>query len=170
MTALARLKAILFALPILAHLGAGPTHAQGFGESDYAKAGVYAGIGGVLAVPGSGSEDGGPSVWIGYRALPLLAFETQLDYLADVDVYIWTNHVRLYMGNAWIQPYMFGGVGMAISGSNTGTTLRVGGGIEMHVTEHFSVVGGPNYVYVYHLEGSDSEDYLSVNAGIQYRF
>jgi opacity protein-like surface antigen len=162
---------------------------DGLAESDFAKAGVYAGVAGGVSIENahdspvddSWAVDG----WIGYRILPLLGLDLQVEYTTPdnlegdsggLEAIVWTANSRLYFANTRFQPFALVGVGMSIGlededskiGNNGDVAMRAGGGLETHVTEALSVVLTGSYVASF--RANRHLDFTSATVGVQYQF
>jgi opacity protein-like surface antigen len=165
-------------------------------EPDYGATGFYLGIGAAYAWDQfdqfSTREPDmaiGFDAWGGYRFLSYLAAELQLEYMNGFDVsYPWygyylegeavtfTGNLKAYLPLGRFQPFLMSGVGLGyvkseIGRSDTSYTAfaaRFGGGFDFYVTESLAFQISSSYV----LQTGDLDglDYVSMTAGLQYRF
>jgi opacity protein-like surface antigen len=165
-------------------------------EPDYGATGFYLGIGAAYAWDQfdqfSTREPDmaiGFDAWGGYRFLSYLAAELQLEYMNGFDVsYPWygyylegeavtfTGNLKAYLPLGRFQPFLMSGVGLGFvkfefggnDNSDTAFAARFGGGIDFYVTE--SVALQISSSYVLQTGDLDGLDYVSMTAGLQYRF
>jgi opacity protein-like surface antigen len=171
---------------------AGPTQAT---EPDYAATGPYLGVGAAFAwdnFENLGSLDPdmafGFDAWGGYRFLSFLAGELQIEYLNGFDTKLtptfelefqavtFTGNLKAYLPLGRFQPFVLAGVGLSyvefevasIDGSDTAFAARFGGGIDFYLTDALALQLSSSYV----LQTGDLDglDYVSLIAGLQYRF
>jgi opacity protein-like surface antigen len=156
---------------------------------DYARPGAYVGFSGVGAIENfdiSGanfSDGGGFNFRGGYRLMSHLAVEAQFEYVTgfsdqgvDIDALTFTGGLKGYVLTEQIQPYgvvAFGLIyGEADAGSvdvdDTDPVFRVGGGVDVYITENWLV--NLEAVYVAPVDDMDDFPYASIGAGIGYRF
>jgi opacity protein-like surface antigen len=169
-------------------------------EPDYAETGFYLGVGAAYAWDqfdafGSLEPDiaVGVDAWGGYRFLSFLAAELQVEYLNGFDVHIpgifyypstkieaeavtFTGNLKAYLPLGRFQPFIMSGVGLGhfefevgrSENSETDFAARFGGGIDFYVTEALALQLSSSYV----LQTGDLDglDYVSLVAGLQYRF
>jgi opacity protein-like surface antigen len=169
-------------------------------EPDYGATGPYLGIGAAYAwdqFDGFGSLDPdmaiGFDAWGGYRFLSYLAAELQLEYLNGFDIQIpgdfffpsqklegealtFTGNLKAYLPLGRFQPFILSGVGLGYFKfeigrtdiSDTAFAARFGGGVDFYVTEALALQVSSSYV----LQTGDLDglDYVSLIAGLQYRF
>jgi len=184
-------KAAFVVVSSLSLLVAGQAAAEEEG-TDHGRLGGYAGGGlglGFAEFTGDGagkldfSTGVGLDVWAGYRLLPNVAFEAQLEYLdrfnagpLEMSVLTFTGNIKGYFSTGQFQPFGVVGVGVTrgsaelggASGSGSGFAARLGAGADYWLTESVSV--GATYSYVFTTGGADGLDYQSFVMGAQYRF
>jgi len=150
-------------IALVAMIGA-PAQVQA--EPDYGRPGVY--VGAAFAL-GFDNFDTGPldwetalgvDFWVGYRIIPNLAAELEIEYLAgfvpivsgfnpSVDAVDFSVNVKAYLLTGRIQPFGLLGIGITdvfmrefvtdLDMHTTAFSGRFGGGVDMYVTENFSV-------------------------------
>lgn len=161
---------------------------------NYARPGFYVGIAGNYTIqdfdlPVDVSNSLGASGRIGYRWHPVIATEVVVDYfddfnvqdLARVDGVTAAVAAKLYSGlfTGRVQPYISGGLGIAhfnasarndsrFSQDGTELLIRVGGGLDVYVTEQIAL----NVEVVYSRARGSLEglDFVPILWGAQYRF
>ncbi len=133
----------------------------------------------------------GFDAWGGYRIVPLVAAEVQLEYLNGFDTTIFgldiDGQAVAFTGNAKlfplaevsdrVEPFLYAGIGVGwfeFDVGPFGTTdesdfiARFGGGIDLYVTENVAFQVSSSYVLT--TGDLDDLDYVSLVAGVQYRF
>ncbi len=156
---------------------AGPTQAT---EPDYAATGPYLGVGAAFAWDnfdevGNWAPDMafGFDAWGGYRFLSFLAAELQIEYLNGFDIELapgfelegqavtFTGNLKAYLPLGRFQPFFLAGVGLGY------VEFEVFG-IEFYLTDALALQLSSSYV----LQTGDLDglDYVSLIAGLQYRF
>jgi len=121
---------------------------------------------------------GGTSLRVGYRLLPRLAVETQVEWFnfdanggVDYDSFVVTGNWRAYFTKTRVRPYMLLGIGILIArGDLDGedVVIRSGLGLDINITEHWA--GVAEVVYVPAINKLSDFDYMSAGVGIQYNF
>ena len=123
--------------------------------------------------------------WVGYRALPLLGLELQLEHTtADnlkgdsggLESITWTANSRLFLSDSRYQPFLLFGIGMSIGmedgdskvGNDADFALRAGGGLQTHITPELSILLSGNYVAS--SRANRHLNYTSATVGVQYQF
>jgi len=172
---------------------ANPTQAT---EPDYAATGPYLGVGAAFAwdnfdeILGELDPDVafGFDAWGGYRFLSFLAAELQIEYLNGFDTkhnpgfeiegqaVTFTGNLKAYLPLDRFQPFFLAGVGLGyveldvagIEISDTELAARFGGGFDFYLTDALALQLSSSYVLqTGYLDGLD---YVSLIAGLQYRF
>ena len=152
-------------------------------DPDFGRTGLYLGLAGTYAVEGFDDspfpvdDSLGLNLRLGYRPLPRLGLELQAEWAegfhlkgTGVDVETWTvtANYRAYFTDSRVQPYLLLGVGFmnaeALGFSTIDFAGRVGGGVDIGVTDRIAVVLEVSYV------GASDLDYTSISWGLQYRF
>ncbi len=172
---------------------ANPTQAT---EPDYAATGPYLGVGAAFAWDnfdevGNWAPDMafGFDAWGGYRFLSFLAAELQIEYLNGFDTehspgnelefqaVTFTGNLKAYLPLGRFQPFFLAGVGLGyfefdtvwVEGiSDTALAARFGGGIDFYLTDALALQLSSSYVL--QTGDLDGADYVSLIAGLQYRF
>ena len=156
-------------------------------EPDYARTGVYVGLGGLGAIENFGaggfSNGGGVNARVGYRLLPNLAAEGMFEWVGgfslgpvDLDAWSLTANAKAFLTTGQIQPYLLVGIGVSqaeleafgVSVDATDFVARLGGGVDFYLTE--SWVLDLEVAYILPTGDIDGTDYISIGAGVQYRF
>lgn len=157
-------------------------------ESEFARDGAYVGIGGSYGIEafnfdGTTGNSGGVTLRTGYRCHPNVGAELQAEYFTgfdaedplitpEVDSWVLTANSRLYPLTSLlpgrIQPYLLAGIGAMNADSETGLTMRFGGGLDVYATPHLSLTAGVSYLVPY--DAVSKFDTVSLSAGIDYRF
>jgi opacity protein-like surface antigen len=155
-------------------------------EVDYARTGLYGGMGGVYAHGSDVGSGGGLALRAGYRMMPHIGAEISFEWLGGFDPGFGANSVdtwslglslRGYLLTGRVQPYGLLGAGVAKSDAGgglpikidgTGGELRLGGGVEIYLTEE--VVLDLRGAYLFRMDDIDDFDYLSISVGASYRF
>jgi opacity protein-like surface antigen len=190
-------NAALVALALL--LASSTASAQNFGwaSTEFDRDGYYAGLG-VGAGIDMEFEDSDlgedknvtPGYGLNIRAGTKSAYfggEFQLEYLNGFDVdggafakgydnLTFTVNIKAYLPFGRIQPFLVIGGGMNILWANTdlgnkiytGGALRGGGGVDFYLTRNWGIDLQGSYVLT--TQDTRDTDYLSVNAGVFYRF
>ncbi len=165
---------------------------------EFDKTGWYLGVAGVYAIqdiknqnkedPDTGfgpfdyNDELGANFRAGYRVLPRLGFEVQLEWVPweddktegnDIDTYASTFNVRAYFMTGRVQPYLLlGAGGMAAeydkSSDEWDFILRSGGGIDVMITD--SIAAMMEVTYLAGFEDVQDLDYTSLTWGLMYRF
>lgn len=156
--------------------------AEDAGEQDtYARSGPYFGVNGAFALenfPNSvdPSHTFGASARLGYRFIPLIAAEAEVDWYDDFDTgsvnVTATANAKVYP-EAWtgrVQFYLLGGVGVAtldVDKEYTDFLGKAGGGLDIYLTEHIVA----NIEMSYALPAGDLEgyQYAPIKWGLQFR-
>jgi opacity protein-like surface antigen len=189
---------------------ASPTQAT---EPDYARTGPYLGVGAAFAwddfdIRGRDDPDMafGVNGWGGYRLLPFLAVELQVEYVngfdtrmefqsfipgfgsnvvkSEMEAVIFTGNLKAYLPLGRFQPFVLAGMGLGYvkrdstvsidaltfrsSDSDTDLVVRLGGGFDFYVLEALALQLSSSYVLP--TGDFDGFDYVSLIAGLQYRF
>lgn len=170
--------ALAFAIPAQAEQG-----------PDYAATGPYAGLGVAFAwdnfnTPIDFDPAYGFDAWGGYRFLPFMAAELQIEYLngfdfivTDAEAVTFTGNLKAYLPLGRVQPFVLAGIGLgyvknSVAGikiaSDTAFAARFGGGIDFWLTESWALQASTSYV----LQTGDLDglDYVSLLLGAQFRF
>jgi len=133
---------------------AAPTAMAAAQESQYARTGPYVGTGLALGFDnfdGVGNLDLstgiGFDIWGGFRIIPTLAVEAQIEYIdrinigpAELDVFTFTANVKGYLLTGRVQPFLLAGIGASVWDANvvssaSGFSARFGGGVDFYLTE-----------------------------------
>lgn len=186
-----QLGVTLAAIPIylisLATLGKGCLSDQ-VAESEYARDGFYAGLGGSYGIEKfsfNGNTDDSPGLNFrgGYRCHPNVGAELLTEYFTgfdsadpllapDVDAFALTGNSRMYPLTSIlpgrVQPYLLAGIGAMYVDSETGIAMRFGGGLDVYATPHFVLTAGVSYLAPY--QAVERFDTISLSAGVDYRF
>lgn len=157
---------------------------------DYGRPGLYAGVNGVAAfdsidgVPGDLLDNGiGASGRVGYRFMPMIAGELQVEYSgdfidccgADLSETLVTVNGKVYFLQQRFQPYALVGLGggfVDTSGlgglDESGFVAKVGGGLDFYINESFGVM----FDAVYNIGTGDLDEfnYTSLGWGLFVRF
>ena len=159
------------------------------GESgQYDQPGFYLGVGGLYAIEnfdsGGFDFDNGPgfNFRLGYRLAPHWAIEAMGERVdkfdikgggLSIDTWTGTLNSKFFFLTNRFQPYGLFGLGFmrghaSSSVTETDLALRFGGGLDSYITEHWVVTTEVSYVLP--TGDVDGVDYVSLGAGIQYRF
>jgi opacity protein-like surface antigen len=159
---------------------------------DYARPGLYAQLNGVASfdsfdgVPSSVLDTAiGASGRVGYRLMPMLAIEGQVEYSGDfvdccdtdITTTLLTANAKFYVLQDQVQPYLLAGMGGAFANVNTSGfgsadenafAVKVGGGVDFYVNERFGLM----LEAVYNIGTGDLDDfnYTGLGWGAFYRF
>ena len=161
----------------------------------YGRTGIYLGLAGSYAIetfddlglPVPVDNSLGLSLRVGYRLLSRLGLEVQAEWAEGFDVkgtgieietWAVTANARAYFTDARVQPYLLLGFGLMHAsarfplglGTETGTgfAARVGGGVDVGITDQIALVLEGTYVGA---TGPLSDlGYGSIVWGLQYRF
>ena len=155
-------------------------------KPDYGRTGIYVGVAGTYANPRVDDVDYslGVNARVGYRVIPRLGLEVQAEWAEgfqenftgfgiEAQTWVVTANARAYFTEARIQPYLLVGFGLLTAEAldiirETGFAARLGGGVDIGVTDRIAVVLEGTYVAA---TGSVGDlDYGSVVWGLQYRF
>jgi len=164
---MARIRITVVGIALMGMLGAA---AQAQAEDDFGRSGPYLGLGFALGfdnfqdIPGFVDIDTafGFDFWAGYRLIPNIAVEAELEYLngfdisissLEVDQLVLTGNVK-FVGTGRVQPFLMFGLGMfhlstELGGSDwsdTGFAARAGAGLDIYITESISVGAKASYV------------------------
>jgi len=134
----------------------------------------------------------GFNIYAGYRVNPNFAAEVEFEMLPETDIsasgvgtfveietWALTSNMKAFFLTGRVQPYALLGigsmkatlkdsVGLGVSETVSGFTLRFGGGLDVYITESVAAFAGVDYL----LPTGDVEDldYVSFGGGVQYRF
>ena len=158
-------------------------------NSYYARTGPYVGTGLALGFDnfdGVGNLDlstgVGFDIWGGFRIIPNLAVEAQLEYIdrvnigpLELDVFTFTANVKGYLLTGRIQPFLLAGIGASVWDANafssaSGFSARFGGGVDFYLSERFDFALQMSTSYVVTTGDIDGLDYVSLIFGAQYLF
>ena len=174
-----------------------PTFCWADESGKYEQSGFYAGVGGLYAIENLETDSvvdvdnaAGFNFRIGYRLAPHWAIEAMVERVdefdlmnaigLDVDTWTGTLNGKFFVLTNQFQPYGLFGIGVmrmhskirpgfgSTSITETDMALRFGGGIDSYITEHWVV--NTEVSYVLPTGDVDGTDYVSLGAGIQYRF
>ena len=178
-------KPYLSIIACTALLVSGPSLAQEM--SEYDRSGFYAGVVGLGAIEtfdfGGFSNGGGFNIRGGYRVSDHLAVEMQFEYVDGfsgfgVDLEAWNlmANGKVFLLTGRSQPYGLFGIGVfegkasagGLSIDDTDFAIRVGGGIDFYVNDN--IVLGPEIAWVKPTGNMEDFSYLTIGAGLQYRF
>jgi len=166
---------------------------NGDAEDDYAKSGIYLGGGVGIGLPVfdvDGVDLGeaiGFDVRFGYRVAPNFAAEVQLDYVFDfkdselkasLDAMALTANAKVFLLTGDIQPYALIGLGVGrqtgnfgdYKGATVGYVNRFGAGVDFYGSDDDGLALSVGASYVLGTGDLASTRYVSITAGLQYRF
>jgi opacity protein-like surface antigen len=200
---IARIKNTVLVIALMGMLGFA-AQVQAEPEPDYGRPGFYLGAAFALGFENfdTGSSDVtfetamGVDAWVGYRIIPNLAVELELEYLggfspaeiggdmAHLDIFDLTTNVKGYVLTGRFQPFALIGIGMmdvsfteAASGWDSHSQAfvgRFGIGMDFYVTENFSVGARGSYVLVSSAANgrisTENLDHMDLTIGAQFRF
>ena len=132
-----------------------------------------------------GKDTGGPQVRLGYRFHPRFAGELLFQYYADFNLstgdnsidddfggWTLTYNVKAYALLGRIQPYGVLGIGALVfdekHGSDSGFVARLGGGLDLYLTD--KIVFDFEIAYVLPTGSIDDLPFATFGAGIQFRY
>ncbi len=175
-------------------IGLCPSMASAEESSEFARKGFYIGAGGIYALenfsdtgPLSFKDSEGYNFRLGYRLHPHMAIEAEGERAigfdlkqASLDIETWaaTLNGKFFALTGQFQPFALFGVGSMTATADskllqsniteTDVAFRFGGGADVYVTQNWLV----NFEVSYVAPRGDVEDldYVSLGAGIQYRF
>lgn len=151
---------------------AGETDAQ----DDFGHTGPYLGLGMTGAVFENDHADGGVggNLHIGWRVHPRVALEAYGEYIPDTHDIKWVwggfGQARVFVLTGRIQPFVQGGIGaMGSKAQNVDFAGRVGGGVDVYVTEN--ILASFDFARNFP-DGREIRklEYWSLGFGAQYRF
>jgi opacity protein-like surface antigen len=137
------------------------------------------------ALPVTVNNSMGVEIRLGYRAHPYVAGEVAIDVLdgfngevgtqnTSIDLLAGTFNLKGYLPAGRLQPYLAAGLGYmsvdsgneALTDDGTDLVARFGSGLDVYVTDNFSVYAGWHYL----LPFGDIQDFdlLAIHFGIQY--
>jgi hypothetical protein len=181
-------RVIVLGIALVAMMGA----AAQAEEDDFGRPGFYVGGAFALGLENFDAPDYiefetaiGVDVWAGYRIIPYLAAELEVEYLTgfgvvsgpdfNYDVFNLGANAKAYVLTGRVQPFALVGIGMTdLSVSEFSTDhvqdffTRFGLGVDIYITEHFSV--GAKGSYVLTTGDLDGFDHMDVTIGGQFRF
>jgi len=194
----ARLTAALLGLAAIA-APAAPAQEEDTESPDYLRDGWYVGLqynrgiedwsvpGGAMSATTVGDSNG-LSAYVGWRFLEYWGIDFQYEWQnsfastlgsvsAESNTNVFTVNGRAYLPLGRIQPFVLAGLGLFQSTTEvSGSTVsargnfagRLGGGVDLYITENWVLSGSATYI----LPSAEQSDrrYLSVAAGLQYRF
>jgi opacity protein-like surface antigen len=148
---------------------------------DYAHSGFFIAANGVAAVPEDDSfeTDVGPSLRMGARFAERWSLEGQAEYSGEMDPELHegtlTLNCRYALATGRVQPYALVGAGFGWMHDDSGSeevweaspAVRLGGGLELYVTEKFGFLGEVTHNL---LTDSGARDYTSIGWGAFVRF
>ncbi len=136
----------------------------------------------------------GVNLLTGYRTTPNIAIELELEIMpssdisidgdvkfGEIETYAVTTNVKFFALTGRIQPFILVGLGLThteiedslglrFDETKTSFAARVGGGLEVYLTEQVAIWGRTTYVRSESdIDGIDI-DYVGFGGGIQYRF
>ncbi len=164
------------------------------GGPDYARNGVYLGLGGTYAIEnyqntgGLSIDDGlGINSRLGYRFHPRFSVELAFEWIDEfeiegtsfrVETWILTGNAKVHFLTGLIQPFGLVGVGVMhadLRGGGLGSitddedfAARFGGGVDLYASEHIVIAVEASYVRP--TGDVDDLDYVSIGWGLHYRF
>jgi hypothetical protein len=152
---------------------ASATESEGPGE--FAQSAIYAGFDGVGAFSddSAGDHTGGVGVRLGWRFHPNLSVEGNYQYYHDLylnDGWSVTGNLKAHLLTGRWQPTLFAGLGYLDSNTFGGDMLvRVGAGLDVYITENWSI--GPELAYLVMPEssGSPDEGFITLSFGVTWR-
>ncbi len=192
-------KRLCLGLTLIAMIGI-PARVQAEeAEDDYGRSGFYLGAGlglGFEQFEDTGGLDIdtgiGVDVWAGYRMIPNVAAELQLEYIDRLDssfggvefegnVLTFTGNLKVYLTTGRVQPFAVVGIGflrleveaLGVSESETDFAARLGGGVDFYISPNLSLGATASYVVTVSSPSqvdNDGLDYVSLVLGVQYRF
>ncbi len=155
---------------------------------DYVRDGWYLGGQWNMGFPHGGAVDAsqGLSAYVGWRFLKYWGMDFQYEWqngfvtpgISDTNAHVITLNTRAYLPFGRFQPFVLAGVGLFQTTIRDGAGVttdslgdfagRLGGGIDFYLTRNWVLEGSATYV----LPAGDQNDqrYLSLGAGLQYRF
>jgi opacity protein-like surface antigen len=196
----------VFGIALVVMIGAA-AQAQAQAQEDFSRPGFYVGTGLALGVEAwddagflSAELPIGVDAWLGYRVMPNLAVEAEIEYLngfdpkgVSVDALTTTANLKAYLPIDRFQPFALVGIGVTTYfvspdgfpfDDRSAFSARFGGGADYYLTENIALGVRVSYVlvtgasdesdyvdYAPDLIGAlDAGDYVSFTWGAQYRF
>jgi hypothetical protein len=157
-------------------------------EVSYVRRGLFAGLGGATAVEffdgdgASGEEVGlGLNVRTGFRCSERESAELEFEWIEGFDgerpedaaLWVLTSNAKIALLTGRIQPFLLAGIGIlhgdpASRGPHTDLTGRLGGGVDVFVTQQLAVSLDASYVIP---TGTVQQlDAVSIGWGLRYHF
>ncbi len=156
---------------------------------DYVRDGWYVGAQWNMGMPADDAVDNsqGLSAYVGWRFLKYWGMDFQYEWqngfvtptgpdVGESNAHVITLNTRAYLPLGRVQPFVLAGVGLFQTSKTAGGVHtakgdfagRLGGGVDFYLTKNWVLEGSATYV----LPAGDQNDqrYLSIGAGLQYRF
>jgi len=144
-------------------------------ETDYAHQGPYFQLGGGMAVPSGNQFGAGTSVAgslsakLGVDIVDYVSAEFQFDALPSEDIYIVTFQQRTRILTGRWQPFLLGGIGWGKTDFSSHFVVRLGGGLDYMIDEHWSA--GIDVSYVFMFDGSTTApNFANFGLAVRYGF
>ena len=173
-------------------------------EADHGRAGVYLGFAGTYAIdlaiqdalrdvgiPAEVDNTLGVHGWVGYRFLPYLAVEVEVEYLTgfeaealgfdllEIDTLSFATNLKVPVTRGQLQPFALIGFGLLRAEfhdrlgtvgdfDDLGGSVRLGAGVDYFVKEH--AYAKLDIVWVKAVGDLEDLDHLRIGWGVGYRF
>lgn len=147
-------------------------------EPDYAHQGAYLQFDGLLAVAndqgfGGTSTDtvtGGFSIKAGIDIVDYVSAEIEFQTLPGDDIKVITAQQRVRILTGQWQPYLLAGIGWGRASKANHFAVRIGGGLDYMITEHWSTGLTANYLFLLANSPVDGPNFATFGLGVRYGF
>lgn len=143
-------------------------------ETDYAHQGPYFQLGGGLSVPNgnefSDSVAGSVSAKLGVDIVDYVSAEFQFDAVPAEDILILTFQQRTRILTGRWQPFVLGGLGWGQTDFSSHFVVRLGGGLDYMIDEHWSAGIDATYVFMFDSGSARAPNFGNFNLAVRYGF